>query len=91
MRRISHEELRIRIYVKLRTFRKRTLRALVSKLPHEGDKATGEVADAIADLVAGGDARLIIPTPVKSKLDNQEGPGRWGPDDPDPTEYLDRE
>ena len=88
MQRITQDALRHRIYVKLRTHPKRVLRAMTSKLPHEADKATGEVADTLAQLVAGGDNRLIAPSLRGSGSESLNSNGKWGPDDPDPTEGI---
>lgn len=88
MRRISQDTIRYTIYVKLRTYPKRVLRAMASKLPHEADDATDEIAEAIAELVAGGECRIVAPDFRSSSWDNTGTPGKWGPDDPDPTERL---
>lgn len=61
---------------------------MISKLPHEADEATGKVADMIADLVAGGESRIVAPDFRSSSWDNTGTPGKWGPADPDPTEGL---
>lgn len=85
MRRISTDEIRMQVYVVLRTFSRNVKRGLVSKLPHEADAATGQIADAITERIAGGSYRLIAPDKLRTK-DSGEQLGEWGPDDPDPTE-----
>ena len=87
MRRISPDEIRYRIYVLLRTYSRSVKRQLVAKLPLEGDKATAEIADAIAEKIAGGDYRVIAPD-LERTLNDGQVPGRWSEDDPDPTTGL---
>ena len=84
MRRIPTDEIRMQVYIVIRTFSRSVKRRLVSQLPHEADAATGEIADAITNRIAGGDYRLIAPDTHRTR-DSGEQLGEWGPDDPDPT------
>ena len=88
MRRIPTDEIRMQIYVVLRTFSRSVKRRLVSKLPHEADKATSDIAEAITERIAGGAYRVIAPDKLRTK-DSGQQLGEWGPDDPDPTAHLD--
>ena len=88
MRRITLEEIRDRIYVTLRTYPPHVKRKMFSKLPAEGDDATAEIAEVIAQQIAGGELRVIAPD-RPSFVGFGGSTGKWSPDDPDPTDGLD--